>query len=194
VRSGSFDQERFCQACQLQFHRSLDGGACPDTDVLLVIAVESWKLDVEYVWTRRKSGEAQLALWVRRMRRRPANQRRRADTDDRTRQDPSLCVLDGSDEGAGQPLRDGHAWEKEDGDTDEDQAALLTRGGRPTALAVHMTAPVKTASRGSDRETAPQKPHRRVYAKRIICRHRISSSANGQKANENAGREIAHSR
>jgi hypothetical protein len=60
-----------------------------------------------------------LALLIRRLRRRSANQRWRADTNDRPEKDTALCVSDSSNEGAGQALRDGHAWEQEQRDTGE---------------------------------------------------------------------------
>ena len=53
----------------------------------------------------RQSREAQLPFLVRGQCRRAANQRRGADTDDRTRKDAALCVLDGSNQGSRQPLR-----------------------------------------------------------------------------------------
>ena len=62
ARAASLDDERFRQACQVQFHRSLDGGPCAETDVLLVIGVESRILNVQFVRPRRERGEAQLAL------------------------------------------------------------------------------------------------------------------------------------
>ena len=55
--------------------------------------------------SRRQSREAQLPFLVRRHRRGPANQRRRADADDRARKDAALCVLDRPDEGSRQLLR-----------------------------------------------------------------------------------------
>jgi hypothetical protein len=62
--------------------------------------------------------------------------------DDRAGEDPALCVSDGSDEGSGQPLRRGDAWEQEQRDTDEKyQTARPSRGGWPTALYVHVTVP-----------------------------------------------------
>ena len=79
ARARSLDHDRFREACQLQDSRSLDGGACPDADVLFVVGRKSLHLDVEHVRSRRQSGEAQLPFLVRGQRRRAANQRRRAD-------------------------------------------------------------------------------------------------------------------
>ena len=70
-----------------------------------MIGRESLELDVEHVRTRRQRREAQLPFLVRGQCRRAANQRRGADTDNRTRKDAALCVLDGSNKGSRQPLR-----------------------------------------------------------------------------------------
>ena len=121
ARARSLDHDRFRDARQLQDRRSLDGGAGPDADVLFVIGRESLHLDVEHVQSRRQSREAQLPFLVRGQRRRAANQRRRADTDDRTRKDAALCVLDGSDEGSRQPLRTGHVGLKHIRDGEKEQ-------------------------------------------------------------------------
>ena len=55
--------------------------------------------------TGRQRREAQLPFLVRGQCRRAANQHRRADTDNRTRKDAALGVLDGSDESSRQSLR-----------------------------------------------------------------------------------------
>ena len=103
----------------VQDSRSLDGGACPDADVLFVIGRKPLELDVEHVRSRRQRREAQLPLLVRGQRRRAANQRRRADADDGARKDAALCVLDGSDEGARQPLRDSDPRQQDAGGSNQ---------------------------------------------------------------------------
>ena len=85
-----------------------------------------------------------------------ANQRRGADTDDRTRQDAALCVLDGSNKGARQPLRDRQRRQERtcDGEKDDDlfahEAKILPY---PRGL---------VAARGREK---PQHPEGNLHAK-----------------------------
>src|SRR5205823_3833340 len=64
ARAGALDHHGFRKARELQDRRSLDGGACADEDVLLVIGRKPLQLDVEHVEARRQNGEAQLPFFV----------------------------------------------------------------------------------------------------------------------------------
>ena len=97
--------ERFRGPRQLQDSRSLDGGACPDADVLFVRGCEPLKRDLEHVRAWRESRKAKLPSLVGGLGRRSTNQRRGADAHDRTRKDATTTVLDGADECARQALR-----------------------------------------------------------------------------------------
>ena len=86
-----------------------------------MIGRQSLELDVEHVQTRRQRREAQLPFLVRGQCRRAANQRRRADTDNRTRKDAALGVLDGSDESSRQSLRGSQVRLQHTGSGEKDQ-------------------------------------------------------------------------
>ena len=103
----------------LQDSRSLDGGACPDADVLFVVGRKSLCSSMSSTYGPGGSaGKRSCPFSFVVSRRRTANQRRRADPDGGTRKDAALCILDGADEGSRQPLRGSHAGEHETrGDT-----------------------------------------------------------------------------
>jgi hypothetical protein len=116
ARAGSVHVNRVRQGCQRQDRRSLDGGPCANVDVGVVMRAKSLQDDVERVRSRRHAREPQLPPLACLRRQLPANQRRRADSDDCAREHAALFVLDGADEGPGQALRDGEPWKQETSD------------------------------------------------------------------------------
>ena len=128
-RAGSSDDDRFGDARQPQFNRSLDGGAGPDANVFFAIRREPLELDLEHVRTRRQSQKAQVPLVVRDQSRRAANQGRGADTNDRTPKDAALCVLDGADKCTRQRLRGGHPRQQHTGGHEQIERPSQARGG-----------------------------------------------------------------
>ena len=144
ARARALDHDRFREACELQDGRSLDGGAGPDADVLFVIGSQ---IPASRCRARTRpggrAGKRSCPFSFVVSCRRAANQRRRADADDRTRKDAALVVLDRSDEGAGQPLRSSHPRGQQDagGGNEHQQALPQPRRGWSVSLQVHVICP-----------------------------------------------------